>query len=69
LVELAMDENKVVYVVGSPKENSHIGEYSKKGLCWPIQIPSMSLTKGDHATFTKPLPFHLYLVGLGGLSL
>ena len=67
--ELAMDENQVVYVVGSLKENSHMGESSEKGIFWPIKIPSMWFTRGDDGTFTKPLPLHLYLVGLGGLSL
>jgi len=69
LAELAMDENQVVYVVGSTKENSHMGESSKKGICWPIQMPSMWLTGGDDGILTQPLPIHLYLVGFGGLSL
>ena len=64
-----MDENQVVYVVSSPKENSHMGESSEKGLCWPIQMPSMWPTGGDDGTFTKTMPLHLYHVGLGGLNL
>jgi len=56
-------------VVGSPKEKSHMGESSEKEPCWPIQMPSMGLIGGDDGTFTKPLPLHLYLLGLGGLNL
>ena len=69
LVAPALDENKVVHVVGSTKENSNLGKSSEKGFCWPIQMPSMWYTRGDNGTLTQPLPFHLYLVGLSGLDL
>ena len=69
LVASTLDENKVFYVVGSSKENSKLGKYSEKGFCWPIQMPSMWFTRGDDGTLTQPLPIHLYLVGLGSLSL
>lgn len=69
LAAWALDENEVVYVVGSTKENSNLGKYSKKGFCWPIQIPSMWFTRGDDVTLSQPLPFYLFLVGLDGLNI
>ena len=69
LAKPALDENKVVYVVGSTKENSNMGEYYKKGLCWQIQMQSMWLTRGDDGTFTKNLKIKIYLVGLGSISI
>ena len=56
LAALALDENKVVYVVGSTKENSNMGKSSEKGFFWPIQMPSMWFTRGDDGTLTQPLP-------------
>lgn len=64
-----MDESQLIYVVSSPKEDSHLVESSEKRFFWPIQIPSMWITRRNNGAFTKPLPLYLYLVGLGGLSL
>ena len=69
LAEPALDENKVVHVVGSTKENYNLGKSSEERFCWPIQMLSVWYTRGDNGTLTQSFPFHLNLVGLCGLSL
>ena len=69
LAALALDDDKVVHVVSSIKENSNLGKSSEERFCWPIQMLSMWFTRGDNGKLTQPLPIHLYLMGLGGLNI
>ena len=69
LVAPALDEDKVVHVVSSTKENSNMGKSSEERFCWPIQMIYVWYTRGDDGTLTQPLPCHLNFMGLGGLIL
>lgn len=64
-----LDEDKVVHVVSSTKENYNLGKSSEEMFCWPLQILSVWHTRRDYGTLTQPFPLHLNIVGLGGLSL
>ena len=50
MAEPTLDENQIVYVVSSTKENFNLGKSSEKRFSWPIQMPAMWLTRGNDGT-------------------
>jgi len=69
LAEPPLDENKVIHLASSSKENFNLGESPEKRPHSPIQMLPMWLTRGDDGSPSKPLPFHLYYVGMDGFNL
>jgi len=64
-----LDENTVIYLASSSKENFNLGEPLEKGLHWTFQMLPLWLTRGNNGSPSQPLPFNLYCVALGGLNI